>query len=167
MNQYEIFQSEAFPGELVAEQPSGAFETEFGEFGEFEDEAFGEFEDEEVRRGGGARPGAGGRGRPAGGRMAGGQAGRAGGGRTAGGRRPVGGQPVGRRLAARRKPMQLAQRIPRPSAETSAAAPAVAGQTRAVAGRRDIRLRRRAVFDAVGPRRRREDRSMCAGCRIA
>ena len=39
MTQYEIFQSEAFPGELVAEQPSGAFESEFGAFGEFEDEA--------------------------------------------------------------------------------------------------------------------------------
>jgi hypothetical protein len=58
MTQYETFESESFPGEFEDEQPSG-FETDFGEFEQFEDE-------EEVRRGGGggARPRAGG-GRPA------------------------------------------------------------------------------------------------------
>jgi peptidoglycan hydrolase-like protein with peptidoglycan-binding domain len=85
MTQYEIFQPEVFPGELVAEQPSGAFETEFGEFGEFEDE-------EEVRRGGGARSGAGGRSRSSGGRLSGGRLGGGG---------PRGGRLAGRQLADR------------------------------------------------------------------
>ena len=35
MTQYETFESESFPGEFEEEQPSG-FETEFGEFEQFE-----------------------------------------------------------------------------------------------------------------------------------
>jgi N-acetylmuramoyl-L-alanine amidase/Putative peptidoglycan binding domain len=111
MTQYEIFQPEVFPGELVAEQPSGAFETEFEEFGEF-----GEFEDEEeVRRSGGARPGAGGRSRSIGGRLGGGRlgGGRAGGGRSAG-RQSAGRQSAGGRLGRGQRKQMPSQGIATP-----------------------------------------------------